>query len=120
MHAQAILESIVSDEAVVRGLGAAQALSTAKMDKAPQSFLNHLKQGPSKHLQQHTYEYHKKASKEIAHIRKVRNWQQRSVALAGSAILSIFFAIGTFASKVAYDQVYLPRFADVSLSDAFS
>ena len=68
---QAVLECICMDEEVLKGIGAAQQLENT-VGTAPDEVVKMLKQGPSKHLQQHSYEYRRKFDAELISIRRLK------------------------------------------------
>ena len=103
---QAILDCMCLDEDVLIGLGAAEQLSHAVLEKPPTELLKLLKQGPGKHLKKHEYEYRRKIDGELSQIRRIMELQLRAVALIGTALLSLLVGVANFISRLLYDDMY--------------
>ena len=99
---QAVLECIVSDAAVLRGLGAAELLMKMK-GSVPVDLLTMMNQGPGTHIRANGYNYHKALSRELITIRRIKDLQWRAVTLTGSAIVAVMVGCANFVSQLAYD-----------------
>ena len=103
--AQQIFDAIATDEAVFKGLAAAHLLKGAviKSGQVPNELLLQLKQGPGKHIKNHAYTYRHKLDAELTKIGRIRDLQQRAVALTGTAIIAAFVSIGNVLGRFYYD-----------------
>jgi len=103
--AQQIFDAIATDESVLTGLGAAHLLKDAvmKSGQVPNELLLQLKQGPGKHIKNHAYAYRHKVDAELTRIGRIRDMQQRAVALTGTAIIAAFVSIGNVLGRLYYD-----------------
>ena len=103
--AQQIFDAIATDEAVFAGLAAAHLLKDAviKSGQVPNELLLQLKQGPGKHIKNHAYAYRHKLDAELTKIGRIRDLQQRAVALTGTAIIAAFVSIGNVLGRFYYD-----------------
>jgi hypothetical protein len=71
---QAVLDCICMDEAVLKGIGAAQQLKDT-VGTVPDELIKLLKQGPAQHLLEHAYEYRRKFDVELASIKRIKELQ---------------------------------------------
>ena len=99
------MRSQLTRVAVFAGLGAAHLLKDAviKSGQVPNELLLQLKQGPGKHIKNHAYTYRHKLDAELTKIGRIRNLQQRAVALTGTAIVAAFVSIGNVLGRFYYD-----------------
>ena len=88
---QAVLECIVNDEGVLRGLGMAQQLCDIA-GKPPDVLLICINEGPGSHIRQNAYYYRYVIDREIACIREL---QVRSVALVGTGIAAALVGLAS-------------------------
>ena len=103
--AQQIFDAIATDESVLTGLGFAHALrdTVIKQGQVPNELLLQLKQGPGRHIKNKAYAYRRKIDAEITKIGRIRDLQQRAVALTGTAIVAAFVSTGNVLGRVYYD-----------------
>mmetsp|Transcript_38002 Transcript_38002/g.119941 ORF Transcript_38002/g.119941 Transcript_38002/m.119941 type:complete len:290 (+) Transcript_38002:2169-3038(+) len=101
-RAQVILESIFAEDSVSRALAMGQALSNMDggAEDVPASVLNKLKADLGGHIKSNYYTYRRAIEKEIALIDRLMEYKQRAFAIAGSAILALFIAIGNFCAFI--------------------
>ena len=99
--AQQVIEAIVSDDDVMRGLGMAHAMREIR--GGPRELLLQMEVGPAKHIKEFSYDYRRKIENEIAQIGRVRAYQIRFIALVCSIIRSTFVGVAQFVSNIAYD-----------------
>ena len=99
---QAVLECIVSDAAVLDGLGAATLLMQMK-GATPIDLLTMLNQGPGAHIRAHAYKYHRVLTRELICIRRVKDLQWQIVTFIGSAIVSAMVGFANFLSLLLYE-----------------
>ena len=93
--AQQVIDAIVTDDAVLSGLGAAHVLRNAAYTGAPpQEMLQQLKQGPGKHMKENAYRYRRTLDGELASIRRIYELKDRTF----QALWAVFAAgmIGVF------------------------
>ena len=62
-----------------------------------------LKQGPAKHIKNHAYAYRRKVDAELTKIGRIRDLQQRAVALTGTAIIAASVSTGNVLGRLYYD-----------------
>ena len=81
---------------MLTGLAAAHLLKDAviKTGQVPTEVLLQLKQGPAKHIKNHAYAYRRKVDAELTKIGRIRDMQQRAVALTGTAIIAASVSTG--------------------------
>ena len=105
--AQQIFDAIATDESVLTGLAAAHLLKDAviKSGQVPNELLLQLKQGPAKHIKNHAYAYRRKVDAELTKIGRIRDLQQRAVALTGTAIIAGFVSTGNVLGRLYYDAL---------------
>ena len=105
--AQQIFDAIATDESVLAGLAAAHLLKDAviKSDQVPNELLLQLKQGPGKHIKNQAYAYRHKLDAELTKIGRIRDLQQRAVALTGTCIIAAFVSIGNVLGRFYYDAI---------------
>ena len=103
--AQQIFDAIATDESVLTGLAAAHLLKDAviKSGQVPNELLLQLKQGPAKHIKNHAYAYRRKVDAELTKIGRIRDLQQRAVALTGTAIIAASVSTGNVLGRLYYD-----------------
>ena len=99
------MRSQLTRVAVFAGLGAAHLLKDAviKSGQVPNELLLQLKQGPGKHIKNHAYTYRHKLDAELTKIGRIRDLQQRAVALTGTAIIAAFVSTGNVLGRFYYD-----------------
>jgi hypothetical protein len=105
--AQQIFDAIATDESALEGLAAAHLLKDAviKSGQVPNELLLQLKQGPGKHIKNHAYAYRHKLDAELTKIGRIRDMQQRAVALTGTAIIAAFVSTGNVLGRLYYDAL---------------
>ena len=93
--AQQLFDAVTADNAAFKGLGAAHLFRDAviKQGRVPTELLLQLKQGPGKHMKKHAYAYRKKIDSEMTRIARIKDLQQRAVALTGTALVAVFVGI---------------------------
>ena len=103
--AQQIFDAIATDESVLIGLAAAHLLKDAviKSGQVPNELLLQLKQGPAKHIKNYAYAYRHKLDAELTKIGRIRDMQQRAVALTGTCIIAAFVSTGNVFGRLYYD-----------------
>ena len=103
--AQQVFDAIATDELVLTGLAAAHLLKDAvmKSGQVPNELLLQLKQGPAKHIKNHAYAYRRKVDAELTKIGRIRDLQQRAVALTGTAIIAASVSTGNVLGRLYYD-----------------
>ena len=87
------------------GLGAARLLKDAVYEtgQVPSELLLRLKQGPGKHIKNHAYTYRNRIDSELTKISRIRDLQQRVVALAGTALVAAFVGASNVLGQLYYD-----------------
>ena len=101
-----ILDALVADVALRKGLAMAQGLSGMKsVEHPPAALLQALKKGPGKHLKVHAYSYRRRIDQELVRIRRVQKLQDRAVSLAGLTITSAMVGLFSFLSRYAYEAL---------------
>ena len=105
--AQQIFDAIATDESVLTGLAAAHLLKDAvmKSGQVPIELLLQLKQGPGKHIKNRAYAYRRKVDAELTKIGRIRDLQQRAVALTGTAIIAASVSTGNVLGRLYYDML---------------
>ena len=105
--AQQIFDAIATDESVLAGLAAAHLLKDAviKSGQVPNELLLQLKQGPGKHIKNQAYAYRHKLDAELTRLGRIRDLQQRAVALTGTCIIAAFVSIGNVLGRFYYDAI---------------
>ena len=103
--AQQVFDAIATDESALTGLAAAHLLKDAviKIGQVPSEVLLQLKQGPAKHIKNHAYAYRRKVDAELTKIGRIRDMQQRAVALTGTAIIAASVSTGNVLGRLYYD-----------------
>ena len=92
---------------MLTGLAAAHLLKDAviKTGQVPTEVLLQLKQGPAKHIKNHAYAYRRKVDAELTKIGRIRDLQQRAVALTGTAIIAASVSTGNVLGRLYYDAL---------------
>ena len=90
--------------AVLAGLGAAEQLRRT-VGTVPAAVLTMLNDGPGAHLRVNAYKYARIINKELAVIGRLRELQQRAVALIGSGILALLVGLANLISNLIYDAI---------------
>ena len=74
-----------------------------KHGHTPTELLQALKQGPAKHVKYNAYAYRRTIDAELTRVGRIRDLQQRTVALAGTAIVAAFVSAGNVVGRLYYD-----------------
>ena len=106
--AQRIFDAIATDESVLEGLAAAHLLKDAMISQGqvPAELLHQLKQGPAKHVKNHSYDYRKKIDAEIVKIGRIQGFRQWIIAQSIVAIGSVGIGLTTFVARLVFVQIY--------------
>ena len=99
---QAVLECIVLDEAVLRGLGSACVLRNMAGTDPPDGLLKLVKSGPAAHIKLHAYKYQLTLEDELVRITALRNFQERVMALIGTGIFALQVALFNMLGRYVY------------------
>ena len=100
-----VFDAIATDESVLTGLAAAHLLKDAvnmKSGQVPNELLLQLKQGPAKHIKNHAFAYRRKVNAELTKIGRIRDLQQRAVALTGTVIIAASVSAGNVLGRLYY------------------
>ena len=100
-----MLDCIVSDEKVLKGLGAAAQLYKS-VGKPPDELLMLINEGPGAHIRTHAYRYRSQIDRELVVIRRLKELQLRGVGLLGSAVIASFVGVANFVSRLTYAAAY--------------
>jgi hypothetical protein len=111
MHASqvghVVIDSLISDPAVLYGLGVAQLLYQIRQPTTPpDELLNVLKAGPNAHLKANAYVYRRQIDTELVRVGRVRELQRSGAALVISALISVLIGISTFISRYVYEMLF--------------
>ena len=68
--------------------------------------LHQLKQGPAKHVKNHSYDYRKKIDAEIVKIGRIQGFRQWIIAQSIVAIGSVGIGLTTFVARLVFVQIY--------------
>lgn len=102
---QAVLECICSDDALLHGIGAAEACQFIR-GSPPDRLLILIKEGPGSHIRQNAFRYRKMIDREIVRVRRLKEVQLRSIALIGSGIIAALIGLANFISRSIYYAIY--------------
>ena len=102
---QAVLECMCADEKVLKAIGAAVQMSETN-GEVPNDIVTLLSKGPSAHIRNEAYKYHKKIDAELARVRHIREIQVRFVAFIGTAFAAALLASGNVIGRV-YNQLMI-------------
>ena len=104
----AVLESITSDDELLKAIGAGRALVHIVADKAPATLVSLINERAGKKIRSSAYGYLRVIEKELAIIRRTKDHQERGVALLGAGIASAMIGITTTLGRVYYDVLQTP------------
>ena len=74
--------------------------------QVPAELLHQLKQGPAKHVKNHSYDYRKKIDAEIVKIGRIQGFRQWIIAQSIVAIGSVGIGLTTFVARLVFVQIY--------------
>ena len=101
---QAVLECVISAKGVLAGLEAAAQLRTLHngRDRAPCCPFDDQRWAGRTFLRLNAYRYSRTINKELAVIGRLRELQQRAIALIGSGILALLVGLANLLSSLTY------------------
>jgi hypothetical protein len=99
----AVLESIASDDELLKAIGAGRALMGIVAEKPPPKLVSLINEKAGAKIRSSAYGHLRVLEKELAIIRRTKDHQERAVALLGTAIASVFISIGGLVARVYYD-----------------